>query len=88
MMCRFDSLASEHAQRWRELPEGARKKGSWQYVGGEGKTEAGVVEGGSGGSGSTGKAAEAEGGKEEYEYYCDITDAKIDVKRDGRYHYG
>ena len=98
---RFGSLAKEHAQQWGELPEGARRKGAWRYVGGEGKGEAGAEASGaaearreSGGqqAGGTGEAATeaagAAGAEEEFEYYCDITDAKIDMTSEGRYHYG
>jgi len=40
-----------------------------------------------GGQGATGAGAGAGVEGEEYEYVCDVTDEKIDVAREGRYHY-
>jgi len=37
---RFASLAEEHPQQWETLPEGARQKSEWEYVGGCGGRDA------------------------------------------------
>ena len=38
-------------------------------------------------SATAGATAGVEEEGEEYEYVCDVTDEKIDVAREGRYHY-
>ena len=94
---RFGSLSTEYPVQWSKLPKEAQREDAWRFVapelGGAGKGVGGT-DAGSGaapvsreGASVTMTRGGGDGEADEFEYECDITDAKIDVEREGRYHY-
>ena len=95
---RFDSLSKEFPKRWAEIEKGARNKSAWRFIGPARMIDT-AAKGAKNAAESKAHATKVEeetkssvSGKDEaeenFEYFCDISDGKIDAESEGRYHYG